>query len=187
MARKKGNGKRRPQPRVAEPRIRIGASGGGRRSQVRREAAEALAVGFNEMADAAGTTDERIRYQKARDRALEELKRRHQSAPWSTALAAILPPPFSGEARVIDGAIRFHVALAFLPRVIERGSSAMARDPEKAVAVADQVRVTDVNAAAASLVARLNEEDEDGRTPVHRMFDDIIDLAIEDGDEGIEG
>lgn len=47
-------------------------------------------------------------------------------------------------------------------------------------------RVTDAAEWARSIVCRLNDEGEDGTTRIHRMLDDAMNEAFEQGDEGIE-
>lgn len=47
-------------------------------------------------------------------------------------------------------------------------------------------KVKDPEAFAAELVAALNDEDEQGSTMIHKMFDAAINEALEQGAEGIE-
>ncbi|HAM58565.1 MAG TPA: hypothetical protein DCQ64_25400 [Candidatus Rokubacteria bacterium] len=47
-------------------------------------------------------------------------------------------------------------------------------------------RVADVNAFAEAIVEELDREEEDGATPVHRLFDGAMEEAVENGCEGIE-
>lgn len=50
--------------------------------------------------------------------------------------------------------------------------------------IAEDFRITSLRTAAESLVRCLNREEEDGTTPVHRLFDDAFDEALEQGEEG---
>lgn len=50
--------------------------------------------------------------------------------------------------------------------------------------LAEDYRLTSLKTVADSLVRRLNEEEEDGTTPVHRLFDAAFEEALEQGDEG---
>lgn len=47
-------------------------------------------------------------------------------------------------------------------------------------------RVTDKAAFADAIVEALDREEEDGTTPLHRLFDAAMLAAIEDGAEGVE-
>lgn len=47
-------------------------------------------------------------------------------------------------------------------------------------------KVTDVSIFAAQLVRALNREDEDGSTPIHRMFDRAFEDVIESDGDGID-
>ena len=46
--------------------------------------------------------------------------------------------------------------------------------------------VTNVQAFAKSVVRALNEEEENGSTPIHHMFDAAFEQALENGSEGVE-
>ena len=46
--------------------------------------------------------------------------------------------------------------------------------------------ITDKCAFADAMVERLGEEEEDGTTPLHRLFDAAMEAVIENGDEGAE-
>ncbi len=50
--------------------------------------------------------------------------------------------------------------------------------------LAEDYRLTSLKTVADSLVRRLNDEEEDGTTPVHRLFDAAFEEALEQGDEG---
>lgn len=47
-------------------------------------------------------------------------------------------------------------------------------------------KVTDANAFAKDLVRALNDEDEEGTTMVHKMFDKGFNEAFEQGPDGVE-
>lgn len=49
-----------------------------------------------------------------------------------------------------------------------------------------RMRVTDAPALATAVVYELNWEEENGTTPIHRLFDAAINEAIEQGADGIE-
>lgn len=49
----------------------------------------------------------------------------------------------------------------------------------------DLYRVTDAEAFAKSVAHRLNDEEEDGATLIHRMLDAAMIEALEQGDEGV--
>jgi hypothetical protein len=84
----------------------------------------------------------------------------------------------NGEAVIEDGAIVIRVPLTALPQVVE-GAWALGSLETRYV-------VTDTEAFAKDLVRALNDEDEQGTTLVHKMFDDAINEALEQGAEGIE-
>jgi hypothetical protein len=50
----------------------------------------------------------------------------------------------------------------------------------------DPFVVTDSKAFAKGVVRALNEEEEDGRSPIHRMFDAAFEQALADGSDGVE-
>lgn len=52
--------------------------------------------------------------------------------------------------------------------------------------VAPGWKVTNARAFAKEVVHALNDEDEDGTTPIHRLFDAAFEEAIEQGAEGVE-
>lgn len=49
---------------------------------------------------------------------------------------------------------------------------------------AEDYRISKLKDAADSIVNRLNEEEEDGTTPIHRLFDAAFEEALEKGDDG---
>ena len=56
----------------------------------------------------------------------------------------------------------------------------------KALLPYSNVTITDESAFTRSIVYALMEEEEDGTTPVHRMFDDAAEWCAEQGLEGLE-
>lgn len=56
---------------------------------------------------------------------------------------------------------------------------------EPSEAMEKQFRISDLPEFAKSLVRRLNEEEEDGTTLIHRCFDKAMEQVIEQGDEGV--
>jgi len=49
-----------------------------------------------------------------------------------------------------------------------------------------RLKITDPAAFAKDVVSEMNQEDEIGTTPVHRLFDKAIKLAFDRGAEGVE-
>lgn len=83
-----------------------------------------------------------------------------------------------GEAIIEDGAIVIRVSLDALPMVLE-GAWAMAKFDTR-------YKITDVGEFAKELVYALNREDEQGTTAIHKLFDQAILDAIEQGAFGID-
>lgn len=79
-----------------------------------------------------------------------------------------------GKARIIDGNIVISVPVAALARIVEEGP------------YGGEYRVTDPAVFASGLVDAINDEDEEGTTYVHRLFDDSVNDAIEAAAAGIE-
>ncbi len=86
----------------------------------------------------------------------------------------------SGRAVVEDGCIVIRVAIEALDTIIDGVVALYDEDGEPLF------KVTDCPKFAADLVRSLNEEDEQGTTRIHLMFDDAIEHAVEYGAEGIE-
>lgn len=84
----------------------------------------------------------------------------------------------SAEAAVVDGTIIIRVPLDALAQIVEGGWAAGGYDT--------RFRVTDPSVFAKELCHALNDEDEIGTTPIHRLFDECILAAIDQGAEGIE-
>jgi hypothetical protein len=85
---------------------------------------------------------------------------------------------FSGEAIIEGGDIVIRVAIEALPNAVKYGSDLMAIDPP--------LKITNAKVFAKELVSALNEEDEDGSTPIHKLFDQGVMDAAEAGAEGCE-
>lgn len=83
-----------------------------------------------------------------------------------------------GNAVIENGEIVIRVSLKSLPMVIE-GSWATGN-------LDVRYKITNVKKFAADLVCELNREEEDGTTPIHRMYDKAIAEAIDQGAFGIE-
>lgn len=83
-----------------------------------------------------------------------------------------------GKAIIKDGALCISVKIEDLHQVLEGAWAMNALD--------QRYKVTDAKAFAEELCTQLNEEDEQGTTLVHRMFDKAIVNAIEWGGEGFD-
>lgn len=46
--------------------------------------------------------------------------------------------------------------------------------------------IDDIDEFTKSFIRRLQREEEDGTTPIHRMFDMVADDVLEQGDQGVE-
>lgn len=84
----------------------------------------------------------------------------------------------SAEAFVEDGAIVIRVPLNNLPQILDGGF--MCNAYEK------RYRVTDAQQLTEEVISELNREDEEGTTPIHRLFDKAISDAIDGGSLGVE-
>ena len=82
------------------------------------------------------------------------------------------------EAVIRDGLIVISIEIAALPLIVSGSCAADGLD--------GRWKVTDAEVFAAEVVRALNDEREDGTTPVHQMFDRAFDEAINQGAEGIE-
>lgn len=85
---------------------------------------------------------------------------------------------YGGKAEIKDGDVVIRVPLAALPQVLEGAWATCALDT--------RYKLTDVDAFAKELVSALNDEDEEGSTAIHKMFDAAIEEAINQGAQGIE-
>lgn len=123
------------------------------------------------------TEIKRLRARSERDtRLMESLIDAVEGAPDRQSEGEVIER--SGQAVILNGAVVISVALAALPMVVEGAWASGNLQP--------RYKVTNVNEFAAELVRALNDEEEDGTTRVHRMFDSAIDEAINQGAEGIE-
>ncbi len=82
------------------------------------------------------------------------------------------------EARIEGNDIVIRIPIDSLPQVVE-GSWAIGY-------MSTRYDVTEPSIFAKALVHELNYEDEQGTTPVHKLFDSMIEEAINQGAEGIE-
>jgi hypothetical protein len=80
----------------------------------------------------------------------------------------------SGHATIEGDEIVIRFVIPFLPLIFD-GSP-----------LGPEFKVTDPNTFASDVVYELNQQREDGYTPVHRMFDDAMTEAVEQGTEGVE-
>lgn len=80
-------------------------------------------------------------------------------------------------ARIADGNIVISVAVAALPELLRMSQASGEID--------DAFEVTDAAAFAEGVVVALNDEDEEGATHMHVLFDRAMAEAIENGAEGI--
>lgn len=77
--------------------------------------------------------------------------------------------------KIEDGQLKISIGIALLAFAVQ-GSDQW---PE-------EFRVTDIRDFAKSMLRRLRDEEEDGTTPVHRMFDAVADQILEQGDDGVD-
>lgn len=84
----------------------------------------------------------------------------------------------NAEAHIEGDAILIRLPLENLQAVAEGGWASGALDM--------RWQITDPAVFAKELCGELNREEEDGTTPIHRLFDRAIDKAAENGAEGIE-
>lgn len=86
--------------------------------------------------------------------------------------------PNSGKALIEDGSIVIRVPLHVLQTVVD-GAWVLASLDKRYL-------LTDIPAFAKEFINQLNDEDEEGTTAIHKMFDRCIERAIDQGAEGIE-
>lgn len=84
----------------------------------------------------------------------------------------------NGEAFIEDGAIVIRLPLDTFPEVVEACWASMG--------IPTRLKITDAAKFAKEVCRELNEEQEDGTTPVHLLFDRAIERAFEQGAEGVE-
>lgn len=87
-------------------------------------------------------------------------------------------PDSSAQAVIENGSIVIRVPIAALPQVIE-GAWALG-------GIDTRMKITDADAFAKDLMHELNNEDEQGTTRIHKMFDRAMNEAIEQGAQGVE-
>lgn len=84
----------------------------------------------------------------------------------------------SAQAIIEGDAIVIRVPIAYLSTIVEGGWAAGGYDTH--------FKVMDAPVFAKELCSALNDEDEEGTTPIHRLFDKCIVAASESGAEGID-
>lgn len=84
----------------------------------------------------------------------------------------------NAEAEIVDGKIVITLAINHLQTAIDGGTALGTID--------GSWKLTDPNEFAKELLQSLHREDEEGTTVIHRMFDEAINDAIEQGVDGIE-
>lgn len=84
----------------------------------------------------------------------------------------------SARAVVRDGVLEIRIAVAMLPVALRGAYDAGGMD--------QRFKVTDADKFAHEVARALNDEEEDGTTPIHSMFDAAFQSAIENGAEGVE-
>ena len=94
-------------------------------------------------------------------------------------MAENTPEPNTGLTVALDNdAIVIRLPLAGIPAAAEGSWAAQGMDL--------RLKITDVALFAAAVVQELEREEEDGTTPVHRLFDKAFEEAAEQGSEGVE-
>jgi len=87
----------------------------------------------------------------------------------------------TAQAYLENGLIKISVSVKDLPRIIKDST-----DYGYLPLFAELgTSITDVNRFAKDVVYALNEEKEDGTTPVHELFDDAFERAVENGSQGV--
>lgn len=84
----------------------------------------------------------------------------------------------NAEAEIVDGQIVITLSISHLQTAIDGGAMLGT--------IEGSWTLTDPAAFAKDLLRSLHSEDEEGTTVIHRMFDEAINDAIEQGAEGIE-
>lgn len=84
----------------------------------------------------------------------------------------------SAQAIIENDEIIIRVPIKYLPVIVEGAWALNALDT--------RFKLTDASLFAKALVSALNDEDEQGTTIIHKMFDAAINEALEQGAEGIE-
>lgn len=84
----------------------------------------------------------------------------------------------NAEAEIVDGKIVITLSISHLQTAIDGGTMLGTID--------GSWKLTDPDKFAKDLLVSLHSEDEEGTTVIHRMFDEAINEAIEQGADGIE-
>jgi hypothetical protein len=84
----------------------------------------------------------------------------------------------TAEAFIEKGEIVIRIAIDVLPSAYQAGIDIGAIEPG--------FKITNARKFAPEVVRALNDEDEEGTTPIHRLFDAACEEAIEQGAEGVE-
>lgn len=84
----------------------------------------------------------------------------------------------AAKAVVRDGAIMIRLPLANLQSIMDGGFLCLAYDK--------RYRILDAEGAAKEICAALNDGDEEGTTPIHRLFDAAINEALNQGAQFID-
>lgn len=104
------------------------------------------------------------------------MRRRLRNIP--VTAVDLMAENYSGKAVIEDGCIVIRLPVAHLPQVVDGGYAAGAY-PRR-------YHITNLEEFVADLVRELNDEQEDGTTPIHELFDGAIIAAVEQGALGIE-
>lgn len=84
----------------------------------------------------------------------------------------------SAKAIIEDDVIVIRIPVSYLPVIVEGGWASGGYDTH--------FKVTDAPVFAQEICTALNREEEDGTTPIHKMFDTCVVAAAESGAEGID-
>lgn len=79
---------------------------------------------------------------------------------------------------IVDGVLNISIGVDLLIYAITHGSDFWPDD--------DELVVTDPDVFAAEIARELENEEEDGTTLVHRMFDKAAETAVDNGCEGVD-
>lgn len=89
--------------------------------------------------------------------------------------------PLESEAHIADGKLVINLRISTLAHAA-RHSDYFFQCAEDGL----RLTITDEAVFAASVVRALNEEDEDGSTPITRMIDAAFQHVVEQGEDGVE-
>jgi hypothetical protein len=82
-----------------------------------------------------------------------------------------------GTAKIVGDEILIRIPIDTLPLAMEGACDMQAVEP--------RYRVTDPAAFAEGFVWALNQEEEDGTTRIHKLFDEAMNAALDMGTEGV--